>query len=176
MLIDGDMRRPQLDRIFDLTNDAGLSNILTQRPALDKARVQKAIQETVIPGLYVLPSGNARNSVSGLLHSDRFRELIDLARGQFDTVVIDTPPMLNIADSQVMARSADAVILVMRSSVTTRDAGLDAKAKFAEDGVPIFGAILNGWNPNTPGYGYYKSYYASNCFGPEPDNAKAPRK
>src|SRR6185436_15023748 len=96
---------------------------------------------------------------SSLLHSERLAELLAAARGQFDTIVIDTPPMVNISDARVLARYADAVILVVRSSVTTRDAALGAKRRFAEDGIPIFGTILNGWNPNTPGYGYYRSYY-----------------
>ena len=85
---------------------------------------------------------------------------LEPARGQFDTIVIDTPPMVNISDARVLARYSDAVILVLRSNVTTRDAALGAKRRFAEDGIQVFGTILNGWNPNTPGYGYYRNYYA----------------
>ena len=54
----------------------------------------------------------------------------------------------------------DATILVVRSGVTTRDAALLAKGRFAEDGIPMLGTILNFWNPKTPGYAYYKYYYA----------------
>jgi len=68
--------------------------------------------------------------------------------------------MVNIPDARVMARLADGVILVLRSALTTRDAALLAKQRFEDDGIPLMGTILNNWNPNTPGYGYYRNYYA----------------
>jgi Mrp family chromosome partitioning ATPase len=113
-----------------------------------------------VPGLYVLPSGSSRTHASSLLHSERLPELLKLAREQFDTVIIDTPPMVNMADARVLGRLGDALILVVRSGLTTRDAALLAKTRFAEDGTPILGTILNFWNPKTPGYSYYKYYYA----------------
>ncbi len=67
--------------------------------------------------------------------------------------------MANIADARVVARFGDALILVVRSGVTSRDAAQLAKTRFAEDGIPILGTILNFWNPKTPGYGYYRYYY-----------------
>lgn len=160
LLIDADMRKPRLHKVFELANEVGLSNLLLQRTPVDVAQLQKAVQETIVPGLYVLPSGSARHNVSSLLHSDRLGELLSVARGLFDTVVIDTPPMINIADARILARFADAIILIVRSAQTTRDAALGAKRRFSEDGIQILGTILNGWNPNTPGYGYYRSYYA----------------
>jgi Mrp family chromosome partitioning ATPase len=114
----------------------------------------------MVPGLFVLPSGSSRTHASSLLHSERLPELIQLAREKLDTVVIDTPPMVNIADARVLARLGDALILVVRSGVTTRDAAQLAKTRFAEDGTPVMGTILNFWNPKTPGYSYYKYYYA----------------
>src|SRR5262249_47559709 len=87
-------------------------------------------------------------------------ELIALARELFDMVIVDTPPMANIADARVLARHGDALILVVRSGSTTRDAAQLAQAQFVEDGTAMLGTILNFWNPKTPGYGYYKYYYA----------------
>src|SRR5213078_4895179 len=115
---------------------------------------------TSVPGLFVLPSGGSRRSASSLLHSERLAELLCLARQKFDMVIIDTPPMANIADARVVGRFGDAVILIVRSGQTTRDAALMAKSRFSEDGTPILGTILNFWNPKTPGYGYYRYYYA----------------
>jgi len=74
-------------------------------------------------------------------------------------VLIDTPPMVNIADARVIGQHADAVVLVVRSGVTSRDAALLARSRFADDGIPLLGTILNGWNPKTPGYSYFKYYY-----------------
>ena len=68
--------------------------------------------------------------------------------------------MVNIADARVLARLSDALILVVRSGSTTRDAAQLAKTRFAEDGTAVLGTILNFWNPKTPGYAYYKYYYA----------------
>ena len=76
-------------------------------------------------------------------------------------VIIDTPPMLQMPDARVVARSADAVILVARAHQTTRDAALAARQRFAEDGTKLLGTILNDWNPkDSPSgyYGYYSSY------------------
>jgi capsular exopolysaccharide synthesis family protein len=119
-----------------------------------------AIQPSSIPKLSVMPSGGSRHNVSSLLYSDRLPELIQMARNEFDMVIIDTPPMVNISDARMLARYSDGLILVLRSSVTTRDAALLAKQRFVDDGVNILGTILNAWNPNTPGYGYYRYYYA----------------
>ena len=51
------------------------------------------------------------------------------------------------------------MILILRSAYTTRDAALLAKQRFLDDGIPVMGTILNNWNPDTPGYGYYRNYY-----------------
>ena len=118
-------------------------------------------------------------SAASLVHSPRLPEVLALARRRFDTVIIDTPPMINMADARVIAKLADGLILVVRSGSTTRDAALLAKARFAADGIPVMGTILNFWNPRTPGYGYYKHYYAGyynyygNGSGPEAGNGNA---
>ena len=160
LLIDADMRRPRLHNVFDVPNKIGLSELLLQKTPLESIELEAACSPTSIPGLYVLPSGSSRHSASSLVHSARLPELLKLAREKFDTVVVDTPPMVNISDARVVARYADAVILVLRSASTTRDAALLAKRRFAEDGIPVLGTILNWWNPKTPGYGYYRYYYA----------------
>ncbi len=159
LVIDADMRRPQQHAVFGVANEHGLSDLLLSKTPLDDAMLAGACAPTAVPGLYVMPSGGSRRNASSLLHSHRLAELVQLARQKFDTVVIDTPPMVNIADARVVARFGDALILVVRSGVTTRDAALLAKTRFAEDGIPILGTILNFWNPKTPGYGYYRYYY-----------------
>jgi capsular exopolysaccharide synthesis family protein len=160
LLIDADMRRPRLHSVFDVPNDKGLSDLLFEDKPVDVAMLEKACIPTAIPRLYVMPSGGSRHNASSLVHSPRLTELIKLARERFDTVVIDTPPMVNISDARVVARLADAVILVLRSAFTTRDAALLATRRFAEDGIEVLGTILNYWNPKTPGYGYYRYYYS----------------
>ena len=81
---------------------------------------------------------------------------------QFDMVLIDSPPMLQIPDARVVARLVDGVVLVVRSGHTTRDAALAARQRFRDDNTEITGVILNDWNPkSSPNgyYGYYNGYY-----------------
>ena len=160
LVIDADMRRPRLHTVFGVDNESGLSELLSEKDPLDADKFGEACAATAVPGLFVLTSGSSRSGASTLLHSARLEEVLRLARARFDTVIVDTPPMVNIADARVVARFGDAVILIVRSGVTTRDAALLAKSRFEEDGIPILGTILNFWNPKTPGYSYYKYYYA----------------
>ena len=160
LLIDADLRRPRMHKIFGMDNSRGLSDLLVGSQPFSVSTFRDAIQPSSVPKLSVMTSGGSRHNVSSLLYSDRLPELIQMARNEFDMVIIDTPPMVNISDARMLARYSDGLILVLRSSVTTRDAALLAKQRFLDDGVNILGTILNAWNPNTPGYGYYRYYYA----------------
>jgi capsular exopolysaccharide synthesis family protein len=160
VLIDADMRRPRQHEMFNLPNERGLSDLLKERnDGLDLA----ALQQTDLPGLRVLASGPPVASASNLLHSPRLGELIRALRYEFDTIIIDTPPMLHLSDARVLGQHCDAVILVVRAGKTTRDAALAAMCKLREDGTPVLGTVLNDWDPSSGGYGYgdyrgYKSY------------------
>jgi capsular exopolysaccharide synthesis family protein len=160
VLIDGDMRRPHLHTIFAQDNSKGLGDLLLGTNPLDDAAVGSALLQTGVPGLFLLPSGAFPNMAPTLVHSNRLPELIAILRRTFDTIVIDTPPMVNISDARMIARYCDALVLVIRSGVTTRDAAALANRRFIEDGIRVTGVILNGWNPKTPGYHYYRSYYS----------------
>lgn len=171
LLIDADLRRPRIHELFDLRNDAGLSDVLRDPNPLDGRLLDVLVQGTEVPGLYALPSGLVENSASNLLHSMRLLELLNQLRSLFDAVLIDTPPMLHLPDARVLGKLSDAVILVLRAGETTRDAALAARQRFRQDGTLVLGAILNGWNPAVNGYGYhykyYDSYYARHYSRPE---------
>ena len=162
LLIDGDMRRPRLHEIFDLGNERGLSDILKENAALAGTGLAGVIQETRLPNLYLLPSGPVSNAAATLLFSRQMPGLLKDLQRQFDLILIDTPPMLQIPDARVLGRLADAVLLVLRAGHTTRDSAMAARQRFEEDGTPVLGTILNDWNPKSSGsgyYGYYKGYY-----------------
>jgi capsular exopolysaccharide synthesis family protein len=160
LVMDADLRRPRMHNVFGVKNDNnGLSELLLKQEPLDEAALGAAVRATHIPNLFVMPAGRSRFNAASLLHSERLPELLRGLRKQFDTIMIDTPPMVNIPDARVLARLADGVILILRSAHTTRDAALLAKQRFLDDGIPVMGTILNNWNPNTPGYGYYRNYY-----------------
>jgi succinoglycan biosynthesis transport protein ExoP len=176
LIIDADLRRPRMHQVFSLPNDGvGLSELLLERDPLDGGALGAAVRPTKIPRLSVLMSGQSCLNAASLLHSRRLPELLRGAREQFDTILIDTPPMVNIPDARVLAHLADGVILILRSALTTRDAALLAKQRFMEDGIQLMGTILNNWNPNTPGYGYYQNYYGGyyNHYGENSSHAES---
>lgn len=162
LLIDADMRRPRLQNLFGLGAGPGLADLLREKTLSEGVTIDQTVCPTAIPGLYVMRSGRNSGVVSNLLHSSRLPELLQQLRSEFDTVVIDTPPALHISDARVIGRLADAVLLIVRAGITTRDAALMVKQRFGEDGTPLLGTILNGWDPKHDVYGYKYRYYNGN--------------
>ena len=168
LLIDADARKPRIHEIFNVSNARGLTTYLTGQVPLDEDAIDELIVDSGVPGLSIMPSGPGHESFSALLHSERLTELLQLLRPRFNSIVIDTPPVLQVPDARILARRADAVIVVARAGRTTRDALLLAKQRFADDGVPVLGAILNDWHPKSdPTAVYYNpGYYQKNPPGP----------
>ena len=163
VIVDGDMRRPRLHQVFEQTNDHGLGNLLSSDIPLATCDSALLSKSTSIPGLSVLTSGDATANISSLLHSRRMTELMDRLRKEFDMVLFDTPPMLHLADTRVMARAADGVILVLHAGVDADEAEHCARV-LRDVGTPVFGIILNHFNPirGQAGFGYYRSYHPQN--------------
>jgi len=160
VILDADLRKPRQHEIFGVPNETGLSEWLSGE--VGEAEGGALIFETQFPGLYVLPAGKGSPSAANLLYSSRLAELVARLRDEFDAVLVDTPPMLTMPDARVVGRLSDGVVLVLRSRQTTRDTAQAAAQRFAEDGTPVLGTVLNDWNPAaTSGgyYGYYRGYY-----------------
>ena len=161
LLIDGDLRRPRLHSIFNQANTWGLSDLLREHTPCAEYPVEALGRKTHVPRLFLLPSGPGSANVSRLLYSPRMADLLARLRNDFDAVVIDTPPVLRVADARIVSRLVDAVVLVFRAGHTTREAAATAANMFEADGVPLLGTVLNDWNPRTMGHGYYPSNYQS---------------
>ena len=159
LIIDADMRRPRMHQLFDLSNDFGLSTLL--RDTQNDENPIDAIQETRIPGLFVLSSGPATSSAANLLYSQRLPELLARLRSEFDMVLIDTPPSLQLTDARVLARITDGVVFVARVGQTTVDATVALHKRFWEDHTRILGTVLNDWNPKADSNGYYGAGYSA---------------
>ncbi len=159
LLIDADMRRPRQHSIFDLPNSQGLSSVLKGHQPITELPNSPVIMKTKVPGLSLMSSGPAIANAANLLYSPRLAELLRTARGEFDFVLIDTAPMLQLADARIISQHCDTTILVVRAGKTTRDAARAACTKFQQDGTPILGVILNDWVPGFNGYGYDSKYY-----------------
>jgi capsular exopolysaccharide synthesis family protein len=159
LLIDADMRKPRIHDIFSIPNDRGLRDLLMDRSGLGDTP-RSLIRDTSIPGLFLLPSGPPVSNASNLLYSQRFVELIERFRLEFDAILIDTPPMLQMPDARVVGRLADAVILVIRAGKTTRGEAIAARRRFGDDSTPVLGTILNAWDPKKSSnpYSYTNTY------------------
>jgi capsular exopolysaccharide synthesis family protein len=151
LLIDGDMRKSRLHRIFGLDNKTGLGEVLTDVSL-------PSFQETHIPNLFVLTSGNSEDA--NLLLKPMLGSLLHRLKSQFNIILIDTPPMLSMPDARLFSRYADATILVVAQH-TSRDAVGLACQKLSEDRSPVLGTILNNWDPKTSMHAYSKAlnYY-----------------
>jgi capsular exopolysaccharide synthesis family protein len=163
LMIDADLRRPRLHDVFELPNGRGLTGLLRE-PVLSLEEISKSIQQTRVPGLSVLTSGAPTHSAANLLHSGNLADLLAKLKGQYDMVLIDTPPMLRMADARLIGRLADAVILVARAQHTTRDAIIAAYQRLAEDRIRVLGTVLNDWDPRRSPAGYY-GYYRGYSYG-----------
>src|ERR1043166_5914078 len=151
LLVDGDMRKPRLHDVFEVDNSVGLSDVLAGNASI-------AVRETKVPNLFLLPSGASADE--RLLFTSQLRQLLRRLKDEFDMVLIDTPPLLQMSDARLMGNQADAVILVVAQH-TDRDAVLMCQQRLAEDGSYLLGTILNNWNPKTSslGNGHYGEYY-----------------
>src|ERR1700719_228928 len=143
LLIDADLRRPRLHRLFEIPNSFGLTDILRITTPLEEIPVNQLVRQTKIPGLCLVPSGPTTDGLTSLLYSPRLTEFLERVAKEFDLVLIDAPPMLYFADARVLGRHSDGGILVLRSGQTKRDAAMLARQRFDEDGTCVLGTILN---------------------------------
>jgi receptor protein-tyrosine kinase len=153
LLIDGDMRRPKLHKLFDEANSWGLSDVLREKNAIDELPIEVLAKKTSVPHLYLLPSGASTDNIFGLLYSGRLSRLLPLFREEFDYVLVDAPPCLEFADARIMARHAEQLLLVVRANYTDRRTVEAAVQRLRMDGIPMMGVILNRWDP-APGDPY----------------------
>ena len=172
LLIDGDLRRPRVHKIFGLSNSWGLTDLQNEMDSGLKLPIDQIVKPTSVPNLYVLPSGpTAPDGISQLLYSQRTLRLVDRFREEFDYVLVDAPPCLEFADARILARNATGVILVLRANQTDKRMAMAAAGQLIQDGIPVIGTILNDWDPkSTARYGYGKygqSYYTRASIRPE---------
>jgi succinoglycan biosynthesis transport protein ExoP len=160
LVVDADMRRPRMHRVFGRTNTWGLSDLLQERIPVQEYPGETLARKTDIPNLSVVVSGPGAVNIGNLLHSQRLPELLRRLRQEYDFVMIDSPPMLQLADARVLGRIADGVIMVIRSGKTRQDVASDSVQRFHADGTRVLGTILNDWNPKTTGSSYYSYNYS----------------
>ena len=156
LLVDADCRRPFLHKMFGVPNTWGLTNIL----AGDSEISDQLGIPTRFPGLMLLPNGPPPESVSRVLYSPRLGKFFQWARGNVDLILIDAPPILEVADARVISEFADGAVLVLRSGSTARADALQAYQQLYEDGTLLLGTVLNDWRRPARDRHYYSYYLA----------------
>jgi succinoglycan biosynthesis transport protein ExoP len=151
VVIDCDMRKPRVHRIFKTEPQPGLSNYLA-----GSATLEEILRDVDIPNLTVLPGGSKPPSPVTLLNSDVFKELLLQLRQQFDHIVIDTPPVLGFADARIISTMVDGLLLVTKYQRTQKSAGRMACQLLQH--APILGVVLNSIGAYGHGYGTYYYY------------------
>ena len=154
LLIDADLRRPSIHKTLGIGPRSGLSNVLT-----GSATLQDAItRSSVLPNLSVLSAGTPPPNPAELLASTNMRDVLNELRGQYDHIVIDTPPTLSVTDAVVLSPRADAVVLVIRSAQTTKQALRRSRELLMQVNAKVAGVLLNAVDLTSPDYYYYYEY------------------
>jgi capsular exopolysaccharide synthesis family protein len=154
LLVDADLRRPRLQKVFRKQSSLGLVNYLAASTPLDDV-----IQPTEVPNLSLILSGPTPPNPSELLGSDRMKHLIHEVRTKFAFVIFDSPPVMAVTDSIVLAANADGVVLCVHGGQTPRDIVQRAAERLRQSNIPVLGALLNNLDLQQYGYSYKKSYY-----------------
>lgn len=158
VLIDADFRKPRVHVLFGLSgSDPGLA-----AAADGEADVFAVVKPTAIEQLSVLPCGPIPDAPAELLSSSRFTDVLKALKGRFDYVIVDTPPLLAVSDPRVVAQRADAVLLTLRLTSTSRADGERAAEMLGDLGVNVLGVAVNATRPDE-GYGDgYRYQYTDN--------------
>jgi capsular exopolysaccharide synthesis family protein len=153
LLVDCDFRRPVQHRIFECRPGVGLSTVLAGHESLDKA-----IQSTGIAGLDILPAGPVPSNPSEILNSQSFNEVLEELSVRYEHVVVDSPPVMAVADARILAAMCSVTILVLRAQSSTRKAALHARKALQSVGAAILGVVVNDVPRARDRYGDYGGY------------------
>lgn len=173
LLLDCDLHRPQVARMFEIPREPGISEYVT-----GQAGYAQCVREILGYSLWVMPAGGRSPDPAQLLGSPRFRELLDSARSDFDAIVLDTPPVLAVSEVLDLTQLVDGVVMVARAEQTNRFALQEAAERLRKVEAPLLGLVLNDVKagPGSGAYGgYYYRYYAYD-YKPEDNDLRRTRR
>jgi capsular exopolysaccharide synthesis family protein len=154
LLVDADMRRPTLHKVLGVPRDHGLSSLLHESATEENA----ILPIPDFPNLFLLPAGPSPSNPAELLDSDVLRKLLKQWRSQYDFVIMDSPPSLSVTDAVVLSPEADAVVIVVRSGETTKDAVRRTRDTLYQVNARIMGIVMNAVDLRSPDLYYYYYY------------------
>ena len=158
LLVDTDLRRPRVHQAFQQRPKKGISTMV-----LGESTLEDSVYKSPIENLHVLMCGPMPPNPSELLHTERFRQVVDLLSARYDHVIFDSPPVGVVTDAAVLSKLVDGTVIIVKSLKTTRDAAKHAVGVLRDIDATILGAVLNDLNLNDRKYGkhyyhYYKKY------------------
>jgi succinoglycan biosynthesis transport protein ExoP len=155
LLVDADLRRPNVHNLFRVAQEIGLSESLQ-----GEIDVLNAVRPTVIQGLSLLTAGTLPTNPAEVLSSPRLREILATVRDEFDYVLVDAPPLLAVSDPCILAQHTDGLLIVTRINKNTRSAAVRVREIIASQEIRVLGAVANGavQGQGSTGYSYYGEY------------------
>lgn len=152
LLVDADLRRPTINATFSIQNPVGLTNFLTEK----SLNINDAIYRTSVDNLFVMPSGPTPPNPSELISSKKMARLVEVLDNAFDLVIYDAPPVLSVADAQILSTKVDGTVLVVRENKTEKVSVKRAVKLIEQVNGEIVGVVLNDVRGSASGYyGYY---------------------
>ncbi|SER71173.1 CpsD/CapB family tyrosine-protein kinase [Psychrobacillus sp. OK032] len=152
LLVDADMRKPTVHYTFHLTNTLGTSNLLTRQ-----ATVAEVVKMSEIENLDIITCGPIPPNPAELLSSQTMNNVIEEMKESYDIIIFDAPPVLSVADAQILSNKCEGTILVMSAGTTEKDGVLKAKEALVSSQANIIGVVLNNFQLQKDNY-YYQYY------------------
>jgi capsular exopolysaccharide synthesis family protein len=156
VIVSADLRRPRLHRFFGVSNSVGLSDVLGNH-----VPVLEAVADPGIENLRVVPSGPISPNPAELLQSQAMRDTVEGFREYCDVVIIDSPPVLAVADASILSAISDGTLLVVDADNASRAAITHARDQLRNAGAQLIGSVYNNFNPTAggPRDAYHYQYY-----------------
>jgi capsular exopolysaccharide synthesis family protein len=170
LLVDADLRRPALHRLFNHYLEEGLTEVAEGTIAL-----AKALKATKLPNLTLLTAGRLTQNPSDYFEAGHVGRILAEVGPQFDFVIVDSAPVLPVVDALVLAQSVSGVLLVVKAGVTHRDLVKQTSEVMKQAGTPLLGILLNNVKQVLPyhySYRYAYQYYHADGNGPEARNVR----
>jgi succinoglycan biosynthesis transport protein ExoP len=169
-IVDCDLRRPRIHRIFDRVGDPGLTNVLVGEATLDDVA-----KPTRVENLWAVPAGLTPPNPADILHSERFGRFIEELAARFDRVIVDSPPIVAVTDSAIVSRVMDGTVFVVRAFKTSKHLSGQGLRALRDVGSRVIGVVLNAVNLNRQEYSYYYhyNYYGRHGYSTTPSEPEA---
>ncbi|RVA56588.1 polysaccharide biosynthesis tyrosine autokinase [Mesorhizobium sp. M7A.F.Ca.US.001.01.1.1] len=156
LLVDGDLRKPNLHRLFGLDNAIGLSNLLTN--TVRKDDLPGIFRPTKYPNVTVLTSGTIPPNPADLLSSPKMALILTNLGKRFDLVIIDAPPVVGLSDAPILSRLAEGTLMVVSTNQVTRKSAKTALKRLRSAGANVIGAAMSKFTVNKFDYNYAYKY------------------